>query len=169
LWGISASDSSRGYAVWGGPPAMGHIDGSVVPCAAGGSLPFLPEATLRVLRTIYTKYQERAWRRYGFVDAFNPLTNWYSQDVLGIDTGVMMLMAENARTVLYGTFHEKRHRQKWNDARRIPHDYARDARRGCRAGSCRLSNLCNKIGERLGCESKAAAASRPCRSCHQGG
>jgi hypothetical protein len=84
--------------VWGGPPAMGHIDGSIVPCAAGGSLPFLPEATLRVLRTIYTKYQERAWHRYGFVDAFNPLTNWYSQDVLGIDAGITMLMAENART-----------------------------------------------------------------------
>jgi hypothetical protein len=98
LWGITASDSSRGYAVWGGPPAMGPLDGSIVPCAAGGSLPFLPEATLRVLRTIYTKYQERAWHRYGFVDAFNPLTNWYSQDVLGIDAGIMMLMAENART-----------------------------------------------------------------------
>jgi hypothetical protein len=98
LWGITASDSSRGYAVWGGPPAMGPLDGSIVPCAAGGSLPFLPEATLRVLRTIYTKYQERAWHRYGFVDAFNPLTNWYSQDVLGIDAGITMLMAENART-----------------------------------------------------------------------
>ena len=57
LWGITASDSSRGYAVWGGPPAMGHVDGSVVPCAAGGSLPFLPEETLRVLRTIRSKYR----------------------------------------------------------------------------------------------------------------
>jgi hypothetical protein len=98
LWGITASDSSRGYAVWGGPPAMGHIDGSIVPCAAGGSLPFLPEETLRVLRTIRDKYEARAWHRYGFVDAFNPLTNWYSQDVLGIDVGITMVMAENART-----------------------------------------------------------------------
>lgn len=98
LWGITASDSSRGYAVWGGPPAMGHLDGTVVPCATGGSLPFLPEATLRVLRTIRSKYEQRAWARYGFIDAFNPLTNWYSQDVLGIDQGIMMLMAENART-----------------------------------------------------------------------
>ena len=98
LWGITASDSTRGYAVWGGPPAMGRIDGSVVPCAAAGSLPFLPEETLAVLRNIREKYEKRAWRRYGFVDAFNPLTNWYSPDVLGIDVGIGMLMAENART-----------------------------------------------------------------------
>jgi hypothetical protein len=98
LWGITASDSARGYAVWGGPPAMGRIDGSVVPCASGGSLPFLPEETVRVLRNIREKYGDRVWRRYGFVDAFNPLTNWYSPDVIGIDVGITLLMAENARS-----------------------------------------------------------------------
>jgi hypothetical protein len=98
LWGLTASDSARGYAVWGGPPAMGRIDGSVVPSASGGSLPFLPEETLRVLRTIREKYEDRTWRRYGFVDAFNPLTNWYSPDVIGIDVGITLVMAENART-----------------------------------------------------------------------
>ncbi len=41
---------------------------------------------------------QKAWRTYGFVDAFNPLTNWYSADVLGIDFGISILMAENART-----------------------------------------------------------------------
>jgi len=97
LWGITASDSERGYVVWGGPPATGPIDGTIVPCAAGGSLAFLPEASIRVLRTIHDHYP-RAWCRYGFVDAFNPLTNWYDTDVIGIDTGITMLMAENART-----------------------------------------------------------------------
>lgn len=97
LWGITASDSERGYVVWGGPPAMGPIDGTIVPCAAGGSLPFLPSATMRVLRTIHDHYPQ-AWCRYGFVDAFNPLTGWYDTDVIGIDTGIIMLMAENART-----------------------------------------------------------------------
>jgi hypothetical protein len=77
---------------------MGRIDGSVVPCAAGGSLPFLPEETIRVLRNIREKYEKRAWKRYGFVDAFNPLTNWYSPDVIGINEGITLLMAENART-----------------------------------------------------------------------
>ena len=38
LWGISASDSQKGYVIWGGPPMMGPIDGTVVPSASAGSL-----------------------------------------------------------------------------------------------------------------------------------
>jgi hypothetical protein len=99
LWGITASDSPRhSYAVWGGPPETGPIDGTVVPCAAAGSLPFLPQAVMRVLRTIQYRYSAGTWSRYGFVDAFNPLTNWYDSDLIGIDTGITMVMAENART-----------------------------------------------------------------------
>jgi len=98
LWGITASDSVKGYTAWGGPPAMGPIDGSVVPCAAAGSMPFLPQETMRVLRTIKDRYGTHTWSNYGFVDAFNPLTNWYDSDVVGIDTGITMVMAENART-----------------------------------------------------------------------
>lgn len=97
LWGITASDSDKGYVVWGGPPAIGPIDGTVVPSASGGSLPFLPQAVMRVLRNIKNQYGG-AWSRYGFVDAFNPLNKWYDTDVVGIDTGITMIMAENART-----------------------------------------------------------------------
>jgi hypothetical protein len=98
LWGITASDSEHGYVVWGGPPPTGPIDGTVVPSAAGGSLAFLPEATLRVLKAMKKGYGVRAWCRYGFVNAFNPLKNWYDSDVIGIDTGITMVMAENLRT-----------------------------------------------------------------------
>lgn len=98
LWGISASDSAHGYTAWGGPPPLGKIDGSVVPCAAGGSVAFLPGETLPVVHTMRDKYGSRAWTRYGLVDAFNPLTSWYDADVLGIDLGIMALMAENLRT-----------------------------------------------------------------------
>jgi len=97
LWGITASDSAHGYTAWGGPPAMGQIDGSMVPCAAGGSLPFAPADCIAVLRNIRAQYPQ-AWQRYGFVDAFNPLTNWYDPDVIGIDVGITMLMAENQRS-----------------------------------------------------------------------
>ena len=97
LWGITASDSEEGYVIWGGPPATGPIDGTVVPSAAGGSLPFLPQPTMRVLRTIRNKYG-KAWSNYGFVNAFNPLKNWYDSYVIGIDTGITMLMAENLRS-----------------------------------------------------------------------
>jgi len=98
LWGITASDWKNGYVAWGGPPETGPIDGSVVPSAAAGSLPFLPQACLRVLHTIRTKYGQKAWSKYGYVNAFNPLSGWYDHDVIGIDTGITMLMAENLRT-----------------------------------------------------------------------
>lgn len=100
LWGISASDSKNGYVAWGGPPEMGPIDGTVVPSATGGSLPFAPQATLRVLKNIKSRYGPRVWSRYGFVNAFNPMTQWYDTDVIAIDTGITMLMAENLRTGL---------------------------------------------------------------------
>jgi hypothetical protein len=97
LWGISASDSQKGYVIWGGPPAIGPIDGTVVPSASAGSLPFLPQPIMRVLKNIKEHYG-KAWSRYGFVNAFNPLKNWYDSDVVGIDTGITMIMAENYRT-----------------------------------------------------------------------
>ena len=97
LWGITASDSPHGYVAWGGPPAAGPIDGSVVPAAVAGSLPFLFKDTFKVLRTIRSRFRS-TWGKYGFVDAFNPLTGWTNPDVLGIDLGISMLMAENART-----------------------------------------------------------------------
>jgi hypothetical protein len=107
LWGISASDSEHGYAVWGGPPAMGRIDGSIVPCATGGSLVFMPKECIRVLQNIREKFGKRTWKKYGFVDAFNPLTGWASSDVLGIDAGITLLMAENARTgFVWEQFHK---------------------------------------------------------------
>ncbi|MDQ2777226.1 MAG: hypothetical protein M3Y57_20265 [Acidobacteriota bacterium] len=113
LWGITASDSEHGYVVWGGPPAMGPIDGTVVPSASAGSLPFLPQATLRVLKSIKAGYGAKAWSRYGFVNAFNPLKNWYDHDVVGIDTGITMLMAENLRTsFVWDTFMKSREAQR---------------------------------------------------------
>lgn len=104
LWGISASDSEHGYVIWGGPPMMGPIDGTVVPSASAGSLPFLPQPVMRVLKSMKDRYG-KAWSRYGFVNAFNPLKNWYDTDVVGIDVGITMLMAENYRTgFVWNTF-----------------------------------------------------------------
>lgn len=103
-WGVTSSDSASGYKAWGGPPAFGSPDGSVVPCAAAGSLVFLPNQCMQVLRALRTSYS-KAWGRYGFVDAFHPSANWYNADVLGIDLGIGLLMAENLRTQLvWNTF-----------------------------------------------------------------
>lgn len=98
LWGITASDSAKGYVVWGGPPRMGPIDGSIVPCAAGGSLPFLPRETLQVLRVARERFGKQIWNQYAFADAFNPANGWVAPDRVAINTGITLMMAENART-----------------------------------------------------------------------
>lgn len=98
MWGITASDSRFGYVAWGGPQTSSQIDGTLVPCAAGGSLVFLPDDCTKVLETMIERYGKHVWTRYGFVDAFHPEANWTSPDVLGIDLGIMLLMAENLRS-----------------------------------------------------------------------
>ena len=97
-WGITSSMSVNGYVAWGGPPAQGPIDGTVVPSAAAGSLPFLPNQCLTVLESLKANYGSRAWGRYGFCDAFHPAANWYQPTSLGINLGISVLMAENLRT-----------------------------------------------------------------------
>jgi hypothetical protein len=99
-WGVSASDYADGYTAWGGPPAQGPLDGTVVPCAAAGSLAFVPADCIAVLRAMRSKWGKQAWGRYGFVDAFHPAANWYDPDVLGIDQGISVVMAENLRSSL---------------------------------------------------------------------
>jgi len=63
LWGISSSDyrqpnGQTGYTAWGGPPALGPIDGTVVPGVAAGLLPFDFADTIEVLRWIRGHYAE---------------------------------------------------------------------------------------------------------------
>jgi hypothetical protein len=98
VWGITASDSAKGYLAWGGPPLDPAIDGTVVPAAAGGSLMFTPELSLAALREMREKFGARVYGRYGFADAFNPGTGWIDSDVIGINVGIILLSAENARS-----------------------------------------------------------------------
>ena len=98
IWGISASDSAKGYLAWGGPPRDPEIDGTVVPSAAGGSLMFTPKESTSALRAMKERYGEKIYGKYGFVDAFNPNTGWVDSDVIGINAGIILLSAENART-----------------------------------------------------------------------
>jgi CubicO group peptidase (beta-lactamase class C family) len=98
IWGITASDSAKGYVAWGGPPRHPAIDGSVVPCAAGGSLMFTPDISLPALREMKQKFGEKIYGRYGFADAFNPSNGWVNPDVIGIDVGITLLSAENLRS-----------------------------------------------------------------------
>jgi len=98
VWGITASDSVKGYLAWGGPPRDPAIDGTVVPSAAGGSLMFTSEVSLAALKTMREKFGDRVYGKYGFVDAFNPNTGWVDSDVIGINQGIVLLSAENLRS-----------------------------------------------------------------------
>jgi hypothetical protein len=94
IWGITASDSAKGYSAW---PDL-SIDGTIVPCAPGGSLMFAPDICVPALRNMKAKYGDHVYLRYGFSDAFNPLTKWTDNNVLGINLGITLLSAENLRT-----------------------------------------------------------------------
>jgi hypothetical protein len=104
MWGLTASDKDGGYVAWGGPPtekkhkADNEIDGSVTPAAPAGSLAFEPRLCLNDLESMRAIYGVKAFLKYGFVDAFNPTKDWYDTDVLGIDIGPSVLMAENCRS-----------------------------------------------------------------------
>ena len=100
VWGITASDSAKGYVAWGGPPRDPDIDGTVVPSAAAGSLMFTPDICVAALLSMRAKSGEQGkniWGRYGFVDAFNPTTGWVDRDVIGINAGITLLSSENLR------------------------------------------------------------------------
>jgi hypothetical protein len=98
MWGITASDSAKGYLAWGGPPRDPEIDGTIVPSAAGGSVMFTPELSVAALQAMRGKYGEKVYGRYGFIDAFNPNTSWFDTDVIGINAGIILLSAENSLT-----------------------------------------------------------------------
>jgi hypothetical protein len=98
FWGITPSEGPDGYTVWGGPPASSNIDGTVVPTAPGGSLEFEPRYAIDDLENMKQLYGSTVYQKYGFVDAFNPLTGWTSSLVLGIDVGMTLIAAENSRS-----------------------------------------------------------------------
>jgi hypothetical protein len=98
MWGVTSSDSAKGYVAWGGLPNRGSIDGTVVPCAAGGSLMFTPEICVPALRSMHEQFGEKIYGRYGFVDAFHPTNGWVNRDYVGIDVGISLLSAENLRS-----------------------------------------------------------------------
>ena len=99
MWGVTASDTPQGYRAQGGPfGSPDVVDGTLAPCAPGGSLPFAPRECLAALKEMRLAAEGRVWGRYGFADAFDPHTGWVSPDVIGIDAGITLVMAENLRS-----------------------------------------------------------------------
>ena len=141
LWGWTASDGPGGHRnlVVNGRPRrfMGYSargvsaervvdDGTIVPTAAGGSIPFAPEVTIPALMNMKAKYGDQLYARYGFKDSFNPSftfanlpsrsgtvdpqVGWIARDHLGIDQGPILSMMENHRSGLV-----------WRVMRKNPH------------------------------------------------
>lgn len=142
IWGWTASDGPKfsrdEYSVNGTPRtfytyiARGvsairvRDDGTIVPTAAGGSVPFAPEVTIPALMAMKAKYGDRIYTEYGFKDAFNPsftfveaesrtgetdpVRGWVARDHLGIDQGPILAMMENHRSELV-----------WRTMRKNPH------------------------------------------------
>ncbi len=97
MWGITASDMPTGYGERG---TNKNDDGTINATAPGGSMPFAPEFCMPALRNMYDTYRTTIWTAYGFCDAFNLSVSpaWWDANVLGIDQGPIIIMAENYRT-----------------------------------------------------------------------
>ncbi|MGL5296712.1 MAG: glucoamylase family protein [Culicoidibacterales bacterium] len=103
-WGLTASDSQKGYeGKYGSAPSgvdnTAHfVDGTMMPAGAIGSIVFTPEASIAALEHYYTL--PKLVGKYGLYDAFNEDNNWYATDVIGIDKGISLTMIENYRSGL---------------------------------------------------------------------
>ena len=117
IWGWTACDGPRdtsyrvdgslrrfqGYGARGVSFDWINDDGTIAPSAAGGSVAFAPEIAVPALKAIRMRFGDRVFRKYGFIDSFNPTytaageEGWFDGDYLGIDQGPIAIMIENLR------------------------------------------------------------------------
>lgn len=98
IWGLSACDGPAGYKAYGA--SEGNHDGTVAPYASVASMPFTPELSIAAMRAMLKREGGLIWGKYGFVSGFNVDQNWYSDQHVGIDQGIIVLMLENYRSGL---------------------------------------------------------------------
>ncbi|WP_347718203.1 glucoamylase family protein [Sphingomonas sp.] len=125
IWGLTACEGPgnlrlkqgavHGYAArgpLGQPDALD--DGTIAPTAAISSLPFAPEICIPATLALRAYGGGALYRRYGFVDSFNPSVRdvatkvetgtidhrdgWIATDYLGIDQGPIIAMIANYRS-----------------------------------------------------------------------
>lgn len=100
-WGLTACVGPKGYSGgFGAMPALANLDmendGTISPSGAAGSIVFTPELSIKALDNYYNNYP-KLWGKYGFKDAYNldVSKEWYSEECIGIDKGISMIMIEN--------------------------------------------------------------------------
>ncbi len=99
-WGLTACIGPKGYSGgFGAMPALSMLeenDGTISPSGVAGSIVFTPKLSIQALEYYYNHFP-KLWCQYGFKDAYNldGQKPWYSQECIGIDKGISMLMIEN--------------------------------------------------------------------------
>ena len=107
-WGLTACDTPLKYSGLLGTPPRGanvteypstykHIEGTVAPTAALGSMPFTPKESMRALK-YYQSLERLNDEDFGLRDAFNLDFNgnqWWCGDYIGIDKFVEVLQLYN--------------------------------------------------------------------------
>jgi hypothetical protein len=97
VWGLAASTSPDGYKAH----RPGKDDsGTIATTAALSSMPYLPDAVLNCMESMYLDYGSRIWGCYGFYNAFNPTRDWVGEKYIGIELGPIAPMIENHRSGL---------------------------------------------------------------------
>lgn len=126
IWGLTACDGPqhttqtyagelrefRAYSARGVGYADVFDDGTIAPTAAVASIAFAPEIAIPAAQAMRRDYGDDLYRRYGFVDSFNPSfeypvsvatgkivpgKGWFADDYLGIDQGPILAMIANHR------------------------------------------------------------------------
>ncbi|MCB9799784.1 MAG: hypothetical protein H6757_03395 [Candidatus Omnitrophica bacterium] len=114
-WGLSASLGPGGYKAYGALPGEGLHDGTIAPYAAIASIVFTPAESIAASLFFYENYHEKLYGHFGFKDAFNLDKHWWSDQYLGIDQGIIVLMLENFlnQNVIWNKFMQLDAIQRW--------------------------------------------------------
>ncbi|MBD9528317.1 beta-glucosidase [Paracoccus sp. PAR01] len=96
LWGLTASDDPTGYVAH----SPTEDTGVITPTAALGSLPFVPDQAMAVLRHLHDDLGDRIWGEAGFIDAFSPAQDWAAESRLAVDQAPIVIGLENHRSGL---------------------------------------------------------------------
>ncbi|MBU3758347.1 MAG: hypothetical protein FGM27_00230 [Candidatus Omnitrophica bacterium] len=94
-WGVSASAGPGGYKAYGAKPGEGLHDGTITPYAALASIVFTPEESMAAARFFFEQHNKKLYGHFGFKDAFNIDKDWWADEYIGIDQGIIVLMLEN--------------------------------------------------------------------------
>jgi hypothetical protein len=107
-WGLTASDIQNGYTA----SSPNNDVGVIAPTAALASFPYTPAESMQALHFFYYTLGDKIWGDYGFKDAFNLSTRWFSDSYLAIDQGPVVVMIENYRTgLIWNLFMQNTHIQ----------------------------------------------------------